>query len=432
MLRSSLSLPVCVAAVVTGYACAQQTIRVPQDQPTVEAAFAAAVDGDRVLLTQSNYTIGAAGLTLAKSLIVETVGTARATITYPDAGGSPAAAASPALAITGLGANGKVVLRNLTFDGGFSIWAGSQPRTAVIDVQLPGGSGELVLEGVEAIGELRHQHDACPGLRLTSGPGVRVMLRNSRFEGATGQSPLFAGNETEYHGSDGAIIAAQGPFAAEACRFLGGAGGRVGWSAMGPFPQARDGGAALQLAAPNGVLAWCELIEGVPGSVVVSPVPPPPVNPCTMYGAPGASTVTTEVYDCTRTFTPSGCLQVQQTVSLSPGRADVGPIAPAAVGVSFPITIRPLAPANGLTFWIFGSGLDSLAVPGIGGRLYVDQAFVVGLVPPPGPTGWSTIQFPAPPSGLPFLPTFAVQALHLDAAGALQLGAVATFTVLVP
>ena len=82
--------------------------------------------------------------------------------------------------------------------------------------------------------------------------------------------------------------------------------------------------------------------------------------------------------------------------------------------------------------WIFGSGLDSLAVPGFGGRLYVANAFLVGVLPPPGPTGWSTITFPAPPAALPFLPSFAVQPLHFDFAAGLQFGAVASFTVLVP
>ncbi len=432
MLRPTL--PALTIPLLAAHAFAQQTIRVPQDQPTIEAAIAAAVDGDRIQLTQSNYTIGSAGLALAKSLVVETVGSARATITYPDnTNGNHTTPAFPALTITGLGSAGKIVLRNLTFDGGYSFSALSQPRTAVIDAQLATAAGELVLEGVEAIGELRHQHDACPGLRITAGPSVRVMLRNSRFEGAPGQSPAFASSETEYHGSDGAIVAAQGPFAAEACRFVGGAGGRVSWGPFGPFPQGRDGGDALQLTAPAGSIKRCELLEGIPGAAYPNNPPGMPYpNPCTLYGASGASAITADVYDCTRTFTPPGCGQVPQTVQLSPGRNDVEPIPPALVGVPFPILIRPLAPGAGLTFWIFGSGLESLPVPGVLGRLYVDNAFVAGIVPPPGPNGWSTIPFPAPPAALPFLPTFAVQPLHLDNAMSLQLGAVATFTVLVP
>jgi hypothetical protein len=428
------SSPALVLAVVAGgHVLAQQTIRVPQDQPTIEAAFAAAVDGDRVLLTQAGYTVGFAGLTLAKSLIVETAGVARATISYPDASSSGTAYQPtwPALTITGFGSGGRIVLRNVTFDGGFSIWAQSQPRAAVIDVQLANAAGELVLEGVEAIGELRHRDDACPGLRVAAGAGVRVLLRNSRFEGAGGQSPLLGTNELEYDGSAGAIVDVQGPFVAEACRFVGGAGGRASWGAFGPFPTGRDGGAALDLDAPLGSLQQCELVEGIPGAAFPNSAVNPP-NPCTMFGASGASTFATEVYDCERTFVLPGCGQQAQTVLLNPGRADVLPIPPAPVGVPFAITVRPLPPSAGLSFWIFGSGLDSLPVPGVLGPLRVDDAFVAGVVPPAGPFGWSTIAFPAPPAALPFLPSFAVQPLHLDNAGTLQLGAVATFTVLVP
>ena len=432
---SRLSVALSGSLLAAGAALAQQTIRVPQDQPTIEVAIAAAADGDRIQLTQSSYPISAAGLTLAKSLVIETVGNARATVSYPDSVSSSSSnmPSFPALTITGFGSGAKIVLRNVTFDGGYSQWAQSTPRSAVIDVQLGNANGELVLEGVEAIGERRHYDDACPGLRLTSGPGVQVMLRNSWFEGASGQSPAFASSETEYHGSAGAIVAAQGPFAAEACRFVGGAGGRVSWGPFGPFPQGRDGGDALELTAPAGSIKLCELFEGIPGAAYPN-IPPgmPHPNPCTLYGASGASTITAETYDCTRTFTLPGCGQVPQTVLLNPGRNDIEPIAPASVGVPFPITIRPLTPGTGLTFWIFGSGIESVAVPGVFGRLYVDDAFIVGLVPPPAANGWSTIPFPAPPAALPFLPSFAVQTLHLDNTSALQLGAVATFTVLVP
>ena len=424
-----------IAAIVllTCHAIAQQTIQVPQQQPTIEAAFAAAADGDRIQLTQSNYAIGVNGLTLAKSLVVETVGSARATISYPDIPfGGPVTPGFPALRITGFGTGTRIVLRNVTFDGGYSPWAWSPPRSAVIDVQLPNAVGELVLEGVEAIGETRHNDDACPGLRLLSGPSVRVMLRNCRFEGANGQSPMFSTGETEWEGSDGAIVAAQGPFAAEACRFVGGAGGRAWWDPFGLFPSGRNGGAAALLSASLGSIKRCDLVEGIPGAAWASSLPVPQPNPCTMYGAGGASILTTGVYDCFRTFTLPGCGQTPQQVSLNPGRNDVEPILPASVGVPFPITLRPLPPSNGLTFWIFGSGLESLALPGLAGRLYVQNAFVVGLVPPPGPTGWSQLTFPAPPAALPFLPSFAVQLLHLDTSGQLQLGAVATFTVLVP
>ena len=147
-----------IAAIVllTCHTIAQQTIQVPQQQPTIEAAIAAAADGDRIQLTQSNYAIGVNGLTLAKSLVVETVGSARATISYPDIPfGGPVTPGFPALRITGFGTGTRIVLRNVTFDGGYSPWAWSPPRSAVIDVQLPNdtrhfsGDGDLHLHGLE-------------------------------------------------------------------------------------------------------------------------------------------------------------------------------------------------------------------------------------------------------------------------------------------
>jgi hypothetical protein len=431
MHRAASWLPFVIAAAAVP---AQQTIRVPQDQPTLEAAFAAAADGDRVQLTQSSYAIGAAGLTLAKSLVVETVGNAVATIVYP-VHAAPFTATQPALSIFGFGSGSRIVLRNLQFTGGYSS-NGLVARHAVIDVQLATATGELVLENVRAVGELRHVNDSCPGLRLSAGAAVRISLRNSHFEGATGQSPMFAwSSEIEYDGSAGAVIDAAGAFTAENCDFVGGAGGRSAWS-WAPYtpsthPPARDGGDAARLVAPLGSASRCRLLEGAGGELIPNGTPTPP-NTCLLWGAPGSSVLATEVYDCTRTFTPSGCGQTPQTVAINPGRSDMQPIPSAQVGVPFAIAVRPLALANGLTFWIFGSGLDSVALPGLGGRLYVANAFVAGLVPPPAANGWSTIPFPAPPAALPFLPGFAVQPLHLDLAGQLQLGAVATFTVLVP
>jgi hypothetical protein len=426
-----LSPGIVAAALLSCPALAQQTLRVPEDQPTLAAAFAAAADGDRVLLTQGAYTLGDGGLTLAKSLIVETQGGARATLTSP-ASPHPWSPAAAALTITGLGSGGRIVLRNLTFAGGYSPWAQSQVRPAVLDVQLAGAAGELVLEGVEAFGETRHQHEACPGLRLASGPGVRVMLRHSRFAGASGQSPLFANGEVEYDGSPGAIVAAQGPFAAERCRFVGGAGGRAAWADFGPFPAARDGGEAVQLSAPFGLLKDCDLVEGAGGQVFPgAPMPWTPA-PCPLWGEPGESTVATELFDCVRSQVPQGCDQTVRYFAQNVGRNDIEAIPPASVGVSFRFKVRSLPANDGVTFWIFGLGLDSGAVPGVAGRLYVADGFLVGLVPPPPPWSWAEIWIPAPPAALPWLPTFAVQPLHLTTAMTLQFGAVSTFTVLVP
>src|SRR5262245_47816617 len=229
-MKTMLATPspaIAATVLLTCHAIAQQTIQVPQQQPTIEAAIAAAADGDRIQLTQSSYAIGFNGLLLAKSLVIETVGSARATISYPDDPFGPVPPVGPALRITGFGTGARIVLRNVTFDGGSSVFG--TPRSAVIYVQLQNAVGELVLEGVEAIGEARGCNDSCPGLRLASGSGVRVMLRNSRFEGATGYSP-FPSLFPNYDGSAGALVAAQGPFAAEACRFIGGAGGSVVWT----------------------------------------------------------------------------------------------------------------------------------------------------------------------------------------------------------
>ena len=127
-------------AVTVFFAChalSQQTILVPQQQPTIEAAIAAAVDGDRIQLTQSSYTLGLNGLLLAKSLVIETVGTARATISYPDDVGTQYNPVFPALRITGFGTGARIALRNVTFDGGYSQWTSSTPRPAVPDLNRP-------------------------------------------------------------------------------------------------------------------------------------------------------------------------------------------------------------------------------------------------------------------------------------------------------
>jgi hypothetical protein len=431
MLRRAL-LRTTAAALSACPALSQQTIRVPQDQPTLEAAFSAAADGDRVLLAEGNHDVGASGLALGKSLIVETVGNTRATIHYP-ASTSAFIPAQPALTITGFGGGGRIVLRNLSFAGGYSPWAFSQPRSAVIDVQLGGATaGEVVLEGVEAVGETRHQHGGCPALRLASGPAVRVMLRHCRIEGATGQSPLFANGEVEYDGSTGALVDALGPFSAEKCRFVGGAGGRAAWSDFGPFMTARAGGAAALLHAPLGTVKDCDFVDGTGGAAYAGTMYPWTPDPCEHYGAPGTSAVSTDVFDCVRTFVPYGCNQTAHYVAMQLGRNDVEPIPPAAAGVSFRFKVRSLPVSSGVTFWLFGSGLDNILVPGIGGRLYVADAFVVGIVPPPPPYSWAEVWISAPPATLPWLSTFAVQPLHLDTWMNLQFGSVSTFTVLVP
>jgi hypothetical protein len=289
-----------------------------------------------------------------------------------------------------------------------------------------------VLEGVEAIGETRHQHGACPGLRVTSGTGVRVMLRHSRFEGATGQSPLFANGEVEYDGSTGAIVDALGPFSAEKCRFVGGAGGRAAWSDYGPFMTARDGGAALLLHAPIGSIKDCDLVDAAGGAAYAGTPFPWTPDPCLHYGNPGTSTAATEVLDCVCSFVPYGCNQTVQYVAMQVGRNDIEAIPPASVGVSFRFKVRSLPVSGGITFWLFGSGLDSVAVPGIGGRLYVADAFVAGIVAPPPPYSWADVWIPAPPAMLPWLSTFAVQPLHLDTWMNLQFGSVSTFAIMTP
>ncbi|MCU0866774.1 MAG: hypothetical protein MUC36_23565 [Planctomycetes bacterium] len=202
-------------------ALAQQTISVPGQAATIEAAIAMAADGDRILLTAASYQIPDTGLLLTKSLVIETVGDNRAVIDSPD---SPSAfePVSPALRITGLGSQGRIVLRNLTFTGGYSFWAFSTVRPAVVVVDLPNSNGELVLEGVHAIGETRHRDEACPGLRIDTGPGVDVLLRSCRFEGATGSSPVFAPGDGEYDGSPGLIGTCGGALLAECSQFVGG------------------------------------------------------------------------------------------------------------------------------------------------------------------------------------------------------------------
>ena len=421
-LLTTLALPALIA---------QQTISVPGQAATIEAAIAQAVDGDRILLTASNYQIPATGLLLAKSLVIETVGSARAVITYPESVTAPASfTTAPALRITGLGSQGRVVLRNLTFNGGFSIWAQSPVRPAALDVQLQNQTGELVLEGVQAIGELRHADEGCPGLRLATGPAVDVLIRNCRFEGATGQSPLFGGSgELEYSGSPGVVGQCAGVLLAECSQFVGGLGGRAGWSVFGPFPSARAGGDAVRLQAAQSALKNCDLIEGQGGFATADPQSPFSPNPCTAYGAPGQFVTTAELYDCVRTVVPQGCGQTVQYWPLQIGRNDVECIPPASVGVPFRFKVRAEAAGVGFTLLLVGSQVGAVSVPSITGLLRIENALALGILAPSTPQSWTDVWVNSVPATLGVLPTIAVQPVHLDGNG-LRFGSFATFTVL--
>ena len=98
-IRPLLSVALLVPAVL-----AQQTISVPNQVATIEAAIAMAADGDRILLTAASYQIPDTGLLLTKSLVIETVGDNRAVIDYPDSS-SAFAPVSPALLSTKLPAS---------------------------------------------------------------------------------------------------------------------------------------------------------------------------------------------------------------------------------------------------------------------------------------------------------------------------------------
>ncbi|MCU0866773.1 MAG: hypothetical protein MUC36_23560 [Planctomycetes bacterium] len=405
-------------------AMAQQTIRVPDQAATIEAAIAMAADGDRILLTAASYQIPDTGLLLTKSLVIEAVGDNRAVIDYPDSS-SWAQPASPALRITGLGSQGRVVLRNLTFTGGYSIWAQSTVRSAVVVVQLPSGTGELVMQGVHAIGETRHQNEACPGLRIDTGPGVDVLLRDCRFEGANGRSPFFAGGgDIEYHGSPGAVGFCAGVLLAECSQFVGGAGG----SAPALFGgQGRRGGDAARLQAAQSALKNCDLVEGTGGSAYVYG-PWSQTDPCPAYGAPGQYVTTAELYDCVRTVVPQGCGQTVQYWPLQVGRNDVECIPPATVGVPFRFKVRAEAAGLGFTMLLVGSRVGALEVPGIAGLLRLEDPAGVGILAPSTPTSWTDVWVGSVPATLGWLPTIAVQPLHLDSNG-LRFGSFATFTV---
>jgi hypothetical protein len=417
-LLTTLALPALIA---------QQTISVPGQAATIEAAIAMAADGDRILLTAASYQIPDTGLLLTKSLVIEAVGDNRALIDYPDSS-SGFAPVSPALRIAGLGSQGRLVLRNLTFTGGFSFYAQSTVRSAVVVVQLPTGQGELVMQGVHAIGETRHANEACPGLRIDTGPGIDLLLRDCRFEGAEGRSPIFANGELEYDGSPGAVGQVAGVLLAECTQFVGGAGGRADWVAFGPFPPARSGGDAVRLQAPLSALKNCDLIEGLGGSVTAAPSPFSP-NPCTAYGAPGQFVTTAELYDCVRTVVPQGCGQTVQYWPLQIGRNDVECIPPASVGVPFRFKVRAEAAGVGFTLLLVGSQVGAVGVPSITGLLRIENALALGILAPSTPQAWTDVWVNSVPATLGVLPTIAVQPVHLDGNG-LRFGSFATFTVL--
>jgi hypothetical protein len=406
---------------------AQQTIAVPQDAPTIAAAIAQANDGDRILLTQSSYSVSAAGLVITKSLTIEADGNGRATINYPNATG-PTTATEPALRVTGLGSLGRVVLRNLTLRGGYSSWAGSVPRPAVLAVQVPNQAGELVLDGMQAFGELRHSHEGCPGLRLESGAGLSILIRASRFVGATGVSPFGAPGDRDYDGSPGLVGDVGGTMLVERSWFQGGDGGWNQWSLLGPFGPGLRGGDSVRLIALGSAFKECDLVEGRPGPATASqpPLPGTP-DPCASYGPSGQFAIIAQLFDCVQASTPPGCNQSVQLSLLQPGRNDIEYIPTATPGQPFRFQVRAQPSGAGLTVLTVASRVATTNVPGITGAMYLDNPALLGFVPPSTPSSWTNIWVPGTPSLLG-MPTIALQPIHLDAQG-LHFGSFATFTV---
>lgn len=429
---STFSARAFVLALTTSALCAQTTWRVPGDKATIAEAVTAAADGDRILLVDSvnRYAIPSTGITLAKSLIVETVGTARATVAYPEG----QAASAAAFTVTGLGTRNRLVMRNLDVVGGYSAFTSSPVRPAVVNVQLGSAPrGELVLDAIKAVGEIRHVDGSCPGLRLVTNTDVRVVIRQCRFEGASGRSPLFASGEIEYQGSLGAIVAAQGPLLIEDTNFVGGDGGRASWANFGPFWTARDGGKAVDLNAPRGAIVNSVLIEGSGGPVIVESSASGNPDPCTRWGQPADSTGTFQIdtFHCVRRVIPYGCNQTAKDWPLNIGRHDLEIGSPRVVGTTFRIKAGSLQAGQGVSALLFGIGTNTTVIPGIEGKLYLDNWLSLGVVPPSLPYSWTDVWFPAPPPGLPALLTCSMQLVHLDAAFTRTwFGSPATFTVL--
>lgn len=284
------------------------------------------------------------------------------------------------------------------------------------------------MQGVQALGETRHANEACPGLRIDTGPGVSVLLRDCRFEGASGRSPIFANGELEYDGSPGAVGQCSGVLLAECTQFVGGAGGRADWVAFGPFPPGRRGGDAVRLQAPLSALKNCDLVEGIGGSVTAEPSPFAP-DRCAAFGAPGQFVTTAEFFDCVRTVVPQGCGQTVQYWPLQIGRNDVECVPPARVGVPFRFKVRAEAAGQGFTLLLVGSRVGAISVPQITGWLRIEDAAALGILPPSTATSWTDVWVNSVPATLGWLPTIAVQPVHLDNSG-LRFGSFATFTVL--
>lgn len=418
-------------ALSTSLLGAQTTWRVPGDKATIQEAVAAASDGDRILLVDAvgRYPVPIAGITLAKSLILEAAGTARATLAYPEG----QAANAPALTVTALGTKNRVVVRNLDLVGGFSLFTSSGERPAVVSIQLPSASGELVLDGVRAIGEMRHIHAACPGLRLVAGAATKIVLRQCRFEGAGGQSPIFSAGETEYRGSTGAIVDTTGSLIIEDSVIVGGVGGRTSWHNFGPFLAAHDGGKALDLKAPNGAMVNSVAIEGSGGPIVVESTATGYPDPCVNWGKPGDSTATiqADVFHCVRRVVPQGCNQTAKDWPLNIGRRDLDVGSPKLVGTPFRIKAGSLQAGQGSSALLFAVGTGTRTIAGIEGKFYLGDWISLGVLPASQPYSWTEVWFPAPPPGLPALTNFSMQLVHIDAAfSRVWFGSPATFTVL--
>ncbi len=403
---------------------AQRTWRVPGDTATVNDAVRLASAGDRILLvSQQPYGWGndAQGINVDKAVTIESLPGGFA--------GFLLGRTSPhAIKLTSMGGGHRFVLRNFHVVPNHS--EADRDRHVCIEIALaPTESGTVILDGVSAAGIMSNIDDPCPGARISTGPGIKLMLRGCSFRGATGDVPWIAQGENGWRGSPGADIRAGGPAVIQDCSFHGGPGGPSWWWYLWAGP-AMNGGPGLSFNGVAGALVGCTVIDGKGGDVWRGNYQGS-ANPCDYVGQPGVSSFPPDLFDVlhqpAERGSAGGCGQSPPPPrTLGTGRRDLRVASQHTSGARLDMSVRSLPVGQGWTVLIFGTDVQSS--PFLAGILYPNRIFWVTVVSSSASNPWVTFGVDVPRLAEEL--DLVVQPAHLDVAQVQwRLGSPATFTI---
>ncbi|MCH7547791.1 MAG: hypothetical protein IID30_15445, partial [Planctomycetes bacterium] len=170
---SSLMLPGLIVIALTGFPLQASIINVPADQPTIQAAINAAVDGDEIIVAPGLYVENI--VFGGKTITVRSSGGPDVTTIIPDSPGSGPSMTSPGSLVLD-SANGRVLVANNGTFTLFDVDLATGDRTIISDSST--GTGPLIAnnEGVEldtnsnrALAIHRVVNAALYGINLTTG-----------------------------------------------------------------------------------------------------------------------------------------------------------------------------------------------------------------------------------------------------------------------